>query len=73
MSGESCLSIEIDLKQWKRMTPEEREEHVFFCLRDLIAESKRNRFIDRIVTFAGAMAANLTVMAPLVWWLVTRN
>jgi len=73
MSGENCLSIGIDLEQWKKMSQAQREEHVFFCLRDLIKESKRNRLIDRLITFAGAMAANITVMAPLVWWLVSNH
>lgn len=72
MANNDCLNIGIDLAQWKKMTPEERDEHIFYSLRYLVSESRRNKLIDRLVTLTGSIVASLTVMAPLVWWMVTK-
>lgn len=71
-NGNGCLTIGIDLEKWKGMRPDERDEHTFYALKYLVDESRRNKLLDRLITLTGSILASLTVMAPLVWWMVTK-
>jgi hypothetical protein len=69
-NGENCLSIAVDLAQWKRMTEDERIEQTFYCLRYLVGQAQQKRFVERCLTVVGAITANLVVLVPVIWWII---
>lgn len=69
-NGDSCLSIGIDINQWKKMNREEKDEHIFFSLRYLVNEAKKNRMSERILTLIGTITANLVILIPVIWWVI---
>jgi hypothetical protein len=71
-NGNDCLSVGIDYEQWMTMTDDERKAHTFYSLRYLVNESRKNKFIERLITFIGSLTGSIVVMAPVLWWAVNN-
>ena len=64
------LSIKLSKEQWERMSPTEKEEHTFYCLCYLVGEAQKDKFSERLLTFAGSFIASLVALIPTIWIIV---
>jgi hypothetical protein len=67
MSDKGCLNIAVDLPQWKRMTEEERQEQVFFCLRYLTQQAQERSTMRMLATFGAHLFGSLIVLVPTIF------
>ena len=66
-NGNGLLSIKLSKEQWERMSPAEKEEHTFYCLCYLVGEAQKDKFSERLLTFAGSFVASLVALIPTIW------
>ena len=66
-NGNGLLSIKLSKEQWERMSPAEKEEHTFYCLCYLVGEAQKDKFSERLLTFAGSFIASLVALIPTIW------
>ncbi len=66
-NGNGLLSIKLSKEQWERMSPTEKEEHTFYCLCYLVGEAQKDKFSERLLTFAGSFIASLVALIPTIW------
>ena len=66
-NGNGLLSIKLSKEQWERMSPAEKEEHTFYCLCYLVGEAQKDKFSERLLTFAGSFIASLMALIPTIW------
>lgn len=70
MSDKGCLSIEVDINQWMKMTDKERQEQIFYCLRFLTQEAQKNKITERLFTFGAHVFGSLCVLIPIIIYIV---
>ena len=66
-NGIGLLNIKVSKEQWERMSPTEKEEHTFYCLCYLVGEAQKDKFSERLLTFAGSFIASLVALIPTIW------
>ena len=66
-NGIGLLNINVSKEQWERMSPAEKEEHTFYCLCYLVGEAQKDKFSERLLTFAGSFIASLVALIPTIW------
>ncbi len=66
-NGIGLLNINVSKEQWERMSPTEKEEHTFYCLCYLVGEAQKDKFSERLLTFAGSFIASLVALIPTIW------
>ena len=66
-NGIGLLNIKVSKEQWERMSPTEKEEHTFYCLCYLVGEAQKDKFSERLLTFAGSFVASLVALIPTIW------
>jgi hypothetical protein len=66
-NGNGLLNIKVSKEQWERMSPTEKEEHTFYCLCYLVGEAQKDKFSERLLTFAGSFIASLVALIPTIW------
>ena len=67
VNGIGLLNIKVSKEQWERMSPTEKEEHTFYCLCYLVGEAQKDKFSERLLTFAGSFIASLVALIPTIW------
>jgi hypothetical protein len=72
MSSSGCLNISIDLKQWKNLPEDERQEQIFYCLRFLTQEAQKNKTIERLLTFGAHFSASLIGIISVIIYLLHK-
>lgn len=63
--ADGCIEVSITRENWRRMSEEQRTDHIFDVLQYLVENAKRSRLRDSFFALAGGVIGALIAWLPI--------
>ncbi len=63
--ADGCIEVSISREDWRRMSEEQRTDHIFDVLQYLVENAKRSRLRDSFFALAGGVIGALIAWLPI--------
>ena len=63
--ADGCIEVSITREDWRRMSEEQRTDHIFDVLQYLVENAKRSRLRDSFFALAGGVIGALIAWLPI--------
>lgn len=63
--ADGCIEVSITREDWRRMSEDQRTDHIFDVLQYLVENAKRSRLRDSFFALAGGVIGALIAWLPI--------
>ena len=63
--ADGCIEVSISREDWRRMSEDQRTDHIFDVLQYLVENAKRSRLRDSFFALAGGVIGALIAWLPI--------
>ena len=63
--ADGCIEVSISREDWRRMSEDQRTDHIFDVLQYLVENAKRSRLRDSFFALAGGVIGALIAWQPI--------